>query len=100
MKAGPEGSRHPLQMPRRPDNAVVGHGVATGIVQPVRPFIDLRRPGLHRVSPFAIFLDAGNASGAENAHHLVHGDPEKIVGNDQVGKIIGIRQICASQRLK
>ena len=93
----PARAAEPLQMLRRTDDVVVGHGIAAGIVQIVRPLVDVLRARLDRLLPGVSLPDVGHAVGNQDAHHLRHGDAVQVFGHDEVDQIVDVRQPVAGE---
>jgi len=95
MVAAPEWRGQPLHVPGRPGDGVLRHGIAAGVVQVVRPLVDLVRTGLDRLRPRAALLDVGHAVGREDPHHLGHADRAEVPGDEKVDEVVDVRQARA-----
>ena len=93
--ARPARTAEPLQMPRRPHHRVMRHRVAAGVVQVVRPVVDVFRPRLGRRLPFAATLYIGNPLRREHPHHLRHRHALQVLGHQQVHHVVNVRQRVA-----
>ncbi len=89
----------PLEMLRRPDDGVAGHGVVARVVQVMSPFVDVGGPRLDRLCPLAVLLDVRHAVGAQDAHHFVHRDGAQVLRDEQVDEVVGVGQAFAAPRL-
>ena len=86
-------------MARRADNAVVGHGVVVGAVKMLRPFIDVGRPWFDCLGPCSALLDAGHAPRRQRAHDLCHGNLARVFDDNQIRKVVHIRQALAVEQV-
>ncbi|NIO07201.1 MAG: hypothetical protein GTO40_04080, partial [Deltaproteobacteria bacterium] len=95
VAAGPERPGRPLEMSRRADDEVVRHGIATGIVEMMRPLIDCIRPRLDGFFPFVRVprLDVRHAVGGEDAQAFFHRYPAKVLNDEQIHKVLGVGQM-------
>ena len=93
--AGPLRSRHPLDPARRADPLVLRHGIARGVVQEVRPFVDVSRPGLHRLLP----AYHRHAARSEDAHHFGHRHVAQRLRHEEIHQVVHVRQALAVERL-
>ena len=97
MVSCPSRRAHPLDVSRRADSGVGGHRVARGVVQEVRPLVDVTRPGLDRVGPGLAPFDAGDAAGGQHAQDLVHRDLAQVFGHQQVDQVVDVREPAARE---
>ena len=93
----PARAAQPLQMPRRPDLFVMRHRVPAGVVEVVRPFVDVFWPRLHRGFPFTITLYIGNPLRGQHAHHLRHRHVAQVFRHQQVHHVVNVREPRAAQ---
>ena len=82
----------PLQVPRRADLRVVGHGIVARIVQVVRPLVDLPRTRLHDLLSTRRRLHVGHAVGRQHAHHFVPATSPGVLDHEQVHEVVDVRQ--------
>ena len=92
MVPGPARAADPLQMLRRPDHRVMRNRVAAGAVHEMRPFIDILRTWLDGFLPFSRDLCIDNTTGHKDAQRLLHADPCKILGHEEIDEIVDIGQ--------
>jgi len=94
--ARPLGPRPPPDTVRRPDDRVVGHGVAGGVVEEMCPLVDVLRPRLGvDLRPAAPLQDAGRAARRQDAPHLLHGHVAQVLRHQQVDEVVDVRQPLA-----
>ena len=89
--ASPARTADPLQVLRRPDDRIVGHGVVSRVVQVMGPVVDAVPPRLDRLLP----ADQRGTFGDEHAHDLGHRNVAEILGHDQVDQVVHVGQAFA-----
>jgi hypothetical protein len=92
VAAAPARPSDPTQVARRADFGIVGDRVAGGVVQKVRPLVDLRGPGLDRLPPASRRLDVRHALWREHPRHLLVWHVGNIVDDEQVDQVVDKRQ--------
>ena len=95
MVTRPQGTGCPTHAPGRSDPLIVGDRVVAGVVQVVRPLVDLRRPRLHHFRPAAVGLDAGDGTRGQNTHHLRMGYAAEVFGDNEVDEVVGVGKPAA-----
>ncbi len=88
MAAQPQRRRHPLQRARRVNPLVVCHGIVAGVVEEVRPLINVLRTRLHRL----LAGDKRDAAGREYPHHFVHRNDAGLFRHNQVHEVVRVWQ--------
>ena len=111
MAPAPQWPSDPLKVFWSSHHSVVRHGVARGVVEEVRPLVDVSRrrlddhpPGgctdFELLAPGAWPLSRGprnqcDAARHEHTHHFVQGHVARVLGHEQVHQVIGVRQPSA-----
>jgi hypothetical protein len=85
----------PVDVLRRSDPGVGGHGVARGVVQVVGPIVDIRGSRLDFLDELAVPLHIRHAAGPQHAHYFVDLHVAQVVGNQQRDQVLGIGQRAA-----
>ena len=97
MIAGPGRLGRPLHVARRSGTRIVGHGVAGGVVQEVRPLVDLLGPGLDRFRPTAVFPNVRHATRGQHPQHFVCRNIEPLLGHQEADEVVDVGQSLAAR---
>ena len=84
-------------MPRRTDHLVVRDGVSTGIVQVVRPVVDVLWSRFDSSDPVSVLFKIRDPIRSQHAEHFLLRHAVQIVRDDQVGQIVDIGQTVPDQ---
>ena len=107
----PTGPTDPLKVLGRTDHGVLSDCVVVGIVQVMRPFIDVRRPRLDDLGPgtacdldhlagrslrlLSGLQDQRHAIGGQHPFDFVHREVAQILDHEQVYQLVDIGQVGA-----
>ena len=83
---------NPLDATRGVDHLVARNCIPIGGMLPVRPLVDIVRPGLGCFYPFAAGLDIGHSQRSQHAHDFVHGNTIGLIHNHKAGQVVGVRK--------
>ena len=92
MVAAPHRVGQPLHVAGRAHARVAGHGVARRVVQEVRPLVDILGPRLDGPGPFTLRPNVCHAARTQDAEHLLDGQTERPLRDDEVDEVVDVRQ--------
>ena len=93
----PARAADPLHPPGRTDHRIMGYGIATGVVEIMRPFVDLLRTRLANRLPYSGLLDIGDTVGGQDAHNFAHDNTVEVLRDNEVDEVVDVWQLVAAQ---